>query len=65
MSNMEKAIYVIDLKIAKIIKNSDSLKYSELRELVRNLKKEKMEIYNKNEEVINKVLTVYLNDITK
>ena len=53
---MQKAVYIIDLKISDVIKNSSSLSYSELRQKILNLKQQKMEIYNYNENTIDKVL---------
>lgn len=64
-SNMYKALYVVDLKIADTIKTSNSLSYSELREKIIDLNNDKREIYNNNEKVINKVLNKYLSDVAK
>lgn len=61
----EMALYVIDLKIADVLKNNTYKTYPELREYLVMLKQEKMQIYNNNEQVINKVLNQYIKDVKK
>ena len=63
-NRIELALYVIELKKAKMIKNKNSkLLYSDFKEKMDILTKEKQEIYNQNEDVINKVLTEYLEEV--
>ena len=59
--DIEIALYVIELKIAQQIKQSNS--YQEVKEKVEPLLKEKEAIYNNNEEVIRKVLNEYLPEV--
>lgn len=63
--NLDLALEVINLKIADTIKNNTGTSFSALEEEVIKLKNEREEIYKNNEEVINKVLTVYLNQVKK
>ena len=61
---IELALYVIELKKAQMIKNKNSkLLYSDFKEKMEILTKEKQEIYKENEDVINKVLTDYLEEV--
>ena len=62
---MDLAIYVIDLKIANIMRDNKLKTYDELKEKITKLKKEKEEIYKNNEEVIEKVLNKYILDVKK
>lgn len=57
------ALYVIQLKIAETIKNSKERTYNDLKEKVLKLTEEKEQIYKQNEEVINKVINVYLKEL--
>ena len=59
--DIEIALYIIELKIAKEIKLSSN--YQEVKKKVEPLLKEKEEIYKNNEEVINKILNQYLPDV--
>ena len=63
MNKIDTALYVIDLKIAELIKNNTSKTYSELEKKIAELKAEKEEVYKNNEEIINKVLDKYLNEV--
>ena len=63
MNKIDTALYVIDLKIAELIKNNTSKTYSELEKTIAELKAEKEEVYKNNEEIINKVLDKYLNEV--
>ena len=62
---MDLAIYVIDLKIANIMRDNKLKTYDELKEKITKLKKEKEEIYKNNEELIEKVLNKYILDVKK
>ncbi len=62
---MDLAIYVIDLKIANIMRDNKLKTYDELKEKITKLKKEKEEIYKNNEEVIEKLLNKYILDVKK
>ena len=55
-NRLELAIYVINLKIAKEIKNNKENNYEKSY-------KEKEEIYINKEESINKILTKYLEEL--
>lgn len=57
------ALYVIQLKIAETIKNSKKKTFDDLREKILELTNEKEQIYKQNEEIINKVLNVYLKEL--
>lgn len=63
MENKDKeiALYVIELKIANEIKNSTN--YSKLKEKVEPLLDEKKAIYNNDENVIKKVINIYLPEV--
>ena len=57
---IDLAMYVINLKIAKAIKDYEAFKTK-----IEKLTDEKREIYKGNQEIINKVLNVYLEEIKK
>ena len=59
------AIYVIDLKIANLLKNIENKQYNEVKDEIILLKQEKTKIYQNDEQTINKVLTEYLKDVRK
>lgn len=61
-SKMDKAIYIIRLKIAKEIKENKET-YNKLKSKIQKLREEEREIYNQNEEVIEKVLTEYAKEV--
>lgn len=60
---VELAIQIIQIKIAEFIKNYKGKDKKEFIDTVRNLKRERTEIYKLNKEVINKVFNVYLKEI--
>lgn len=60
---IELAKYVIDLKIAKEIKENKEKKFGAFSEKIIKLKNERSEIYKENKEIINKILTEYLNEV--
>ena len=62
-NKIDMALYVIDLKIVELMKSNTAKNYAELDEKIAELKAEKEEIYNNNEEVINEVLDKYLKDV--
>ena len=57
------AIAIIKEKIAKEIKENKEKKYQSLKNKVQKLREEEKEIYKKNEEIINKVLTEYAQEV--
>ena len=60
---IEKAIYIIQLKIAKERKENKTSQYEEFKSKIENLQKEKEMIYEGNIEIIDKVLSEYLNEV--
>ena len=63
IERLELAIEIINLKIAQEIKENKEKDYFTFRDKILNLKKEKKEIYLNNQEIIDKVLTKYLNEV--
>lgn len=61
----ELALYIIELKIAKEIKENTETNFSIFNEKIKKLKEEKQEVYKGNKEIINKILTEYLKDVKK
>ena len=61
---IELALYIIELKKAKLIKENKEKSFEKFKDKVSLLDKEKKEIYKGNEEITNKVLTEYLKDVT-
>ncbi|MBR3249170.1 MAG: hypothetical protein IKF83_00525 [Clostridia bacterium] len=59
----ELALYIINLKIANSIKNNQEKDFNKFKENMQILYDEKNEIYNNNEQIIEKVLTVYLEEV--
>lgn len=59
----ELALYVINLKIADSIKNNTEKDFDKFNEKIQVLNEEKNEIYKDNESIIEKVLTVYLEEM--
>lgn len=57
------AKYVMDLKIAKEIKENKEKNFGDFSQKIIKLKEERNEIYKNNEEIINKILTEYLNEV--
>lgn len=62
---IELALYIIELKKAQMIKNNNETSYKDFKDKIEILAEEKKEIYKQNEEVINKVLTQYLEEVKK
>ena len=58
----ELALYVINLKIAEEIKNNTEKDFEKFKEKMNVFYDEKEEVYKDNEEVVNKILTVYLEE---
>lgn len=57
------ALYVIDLKIADLLKNAENKQYNEVKDEIVLLKQEKQKIYKNDEQTIKKVLTQYIKDV--
>lgn len=64
-NQIELALYIIDLKIAKEINENTETNFKKFHTKIKMLKHEKEEIYKENKEVINKVLTQYIKDVKK
>ena len=62
-NKIELAKYIIDLKIAKEIKENKEKNFQNFSQNILNLKNEKNEIFKNNQEVIEKILTQYLNEV--
>ena len=62
-NRFDLALYVINLKIADTIKNNKEKDYNKFKEELNKLTNEKEMIYKKDENIINKVLTVYLEEV--
>jgi len=60
---IDLAIAIIKEKIAKEIKENKEKKYQSLKNKIQKLREEEKEIYKKNENIINKVLTEYAQDV--
>ena len=61
-NRIELALYIINLKIAEFTKTNTEKDYNQFKEKIELLLEEKNEIYNNNEDIIEKVLTVYLEE---
>lgn len=59
----ELAKYIMDLKIAKEIKENSEKNFEAFMKKIKHLKEERSQIYINNEEVINKILNVYLEEV--
>ncbi len=57
------AKYIIDLKIAKEIKENKEKNFENFTEKITKLKNERSEIYKGNQEIIDKILTQYVNEV--
>ena len=62
-NRFDLALYVINLKIADTIKNNKEKDYNKFKEELNKLTNEKEMIYKKDQNIINKVLTVYLEEV--
>jgi hypothetical protein len=60
---LDMALYVIDLKIADLLKNAENKQYNEVKDEIVLLKQEKQKIYKNDEQTIKKVLTQYIKDV--
>ncbi len=63
MDEQEKALYVLELKMAKILKENHDKDFNEVNKIICGLKEEKRKIYLRDNETINKVLREYINDV--
>ncbi len=63
IEKIELAVNIINLKIAKEIKENKEKEYSKFKEKIISLENEREQIYLENEEIINKVLTKYLEEV--
>lgn len=57
--------YVINFKKSQLNQETDSKKQDELKEELKTLQKEREEMYNGNEEIIDKVINEYSNLVKK
>lgn len=60
---IELAKYVMDLKIAKEIKENKEKDFEIFTQKITKLKNERNEIFKNNQEIINKILTQYVNEV--
>ncbi len=62
-NNYEKdlAIEIINRKINKIV--SDTKKFADLKNELKELKEEKEKVYQGDSDIINKAITVYIEDV--
>lgn len=62
-NNYEKdlAIEIINRKINKIV--SDAKKFADLKNELKELKEEKEKVYQGDSDIINKAITVYIEDV--
>ena len=62
-NNYEKdlAIEIINRKINKIV--SDAKKFADLKNELKELKEEKEKVYQGDRDIINKAITVYIEDV--
>ena len=63
IGRIELAVNIINLKIAKEIKENKEKEYSKFKEKIISLENEREQIYLENEEIINKVLTKYIEEV--
>ena len=63
INRVELAINVINLKIAKEVKDNKEKSYSKFKEKIITLQEEREQIYLGNEKIINKILTQYLEEV--
>ena len=61
-NRVELALYVINLKIADSIKTNKETDFDKFKAKMDILYDEKEQVYKHNEEVIEKILTVYLEE---
>lgn len=63
MDKIDLALEIINLKIAKEVKENTEKKYSEFTKKIKILEDEKRAIYQNNEDIINKVIDIYGKDV--
>lgn len=63
MDKIDLALEIINLKIAKEVKENTEKKYSEFTKKIKVLEDEKRAIYQNNEAVINRVIDVYGKEV--
>ncbi|MDO5011849.1 MAG: hypothetical protein Q4E31_13560 [Intestinibacter bartlettii] len=63
MEQVELAINIINLKIAKEIKENKEKEYDKFKEKIVKLENERNQIYLGNKEIINKVMEKYLKEV--
>lgn len=63
MDEQEKALYILELKMVKILKENQDKDFNEVNKIICGLKEEKRKIYLRDNETINKVLKEYINDV--
>lgn len=63
MEEVELAINIINLKIAKEIKENKEKEYDKFKEKIVKLENERDQIYLGNKETINKVMEKYLKEV--
>jgi hypothetical protein len=62
-NKIEEAIYIIDLKITKEVKENKLKNYKDFKDKIHILKEEKEKIYLGDEKIINKVFEEYLEEV--
>ena len=63
MEQVELAINIINLKIAKEIKENKEKEFDKFKEKIVKLEDERDQIYLGHEEIINKVIEKYLKEV--
>ena len=63
IERIELAVNIINIKIAKEIKENKEKEYNKFKEKIISLENEREQIYLENEEIIDKVLTKYLEEV--
>lgn len=63
MNNVELAIEIINLKIAREINKNTEKKYSDFLDKIKKLQNEKQKIYQNDEITIKKVIDVYGKEV--
>lgn len=63
MDKIDLALEIINLKIAKEVKENTEKKYSEFTKKIKVLEDEKRAIYQNNEAIINRVIDVYGKEV--
>ena len=63
MGDLEKAIYILELKMARVLKENQNKNFDEVNKIICNLKEEKRKVYLRDEETIKKGLEEYRKDV--